>query len=222
MATMDQATPHSAPARAAAPAACWSCRGAAGDGPFCAACGAVQPPGTADHFARLGLPRGFAVDASELDRRYFALQRRLHPDRFVGRSARERAIAQSQAASLNDAYEALRDPLRRAVYLLRLHGVELEPADGRTIADPDLLAEAMEMREALAEARDERALGALAARLDAERQATLAAVAQAFARADGQAAARKATLRLKYLDRLGEDVRARRAAMRTAPAKAAP
>src|SRR5689334_3454791 len=114
----------------AQPVACWSCRGAVAPGlPFCPTCRAVQPPGGADHFARLGLDRGFDVDTAELDRRYFALQRQLHPDRFVAKSPRERAIAQSQAASLNDAYETLKDPLARAVYLLKLGGIEVERED---------------------------------------------------------------------------------------------
>src|SRR5262249_35122703 len=134
------------------PVACWSCRGPTpADEPFCATCGAVQPPGQLDHFRRLGLEPRFAGDTEEVERRYFALQRRLHPDRFATRSRREGALSQSQAASLNAAYETLMDPLRRAAYLLEREGIVVDPADGETIADPKLLMEALEMREALAE-----------------------------------------------------------------------
>lgn len=206
---MDQANTHSA---TGAVPACWSCHVPDVDALFCQACGAVQPPGAADHFARLGIARGFALDKAELDRRYFALQRRLHPDRFVRRPARERAISQSQAASLNEAYETLRDPLSRAVYLLRLQGIDLEPAGGRTIGDPDLLTEAMEMREALADAGDAAAIAKLAAQVETDRGAAMAAVEKAFAVGGGDAA-RKATLRLKYLAKLAEDIRGRRAAL---------
>jgi len=215
-------TAHSTEAAGAqaAPIACWSCRGAVAAGmPFCATCRAVQPPGGADHFARLGLARGYDVDIAELDRRYFALQRQLHPDRFVAKTGRERAIAQSQAASLNDAYETLRDPLSRAVYLLRLDGILVEREDGATISDPELLMEAMEMREALAEAGDAAAVGAVAERMEHERRATLERIATAF-RAGDKDAAHKATLRLKYLVRLDDDIRGRRAAMRVQAAKA--
>lgn len=219
---MDAAHSTAASPAPAAPTACWSCRGAVAAGaPFCATCKTVQPPGGADHFARLGLGRGYDVDAAELDRRYFALQRQLHPDRFVARSGRERAIAQSQAASLNDAYETLRDPLSRAVYLLKLDGIVVEREDGATISDPELLTEAMEMRESLAEAADAAAVDAVAARMERERQATLARIAAAF-RGGDTGAAHKATLRLKYLVRLDDDIRARRAAMRARAAKASP
>lgn len=210
---MTQANPHidRAPG-AAAMMPCWSCNQAA-QGLFCGACGVVQPPGTLDHFQRLGLERGFAVETAELDRRYFALQRQLHPDRFVKKSPRERAVSQSQAASLNEAYETLRDPLDRAVYLLRLQGIELEPASGQTISDPALLMEAMEMREALSEAVDAEAVQAVAAQVEADRQAALDLLAHAFA-AEDRKAARTQTLRLKYLTKLADDIRARRAAQR--------
>ena len=91
---------------------CWSCHGpVAGRALFCHTCGAVQPPGQIDHFARLGIERDFKIDSAELDRRYFGFQRNLHPDRFARRSAKERAIAESQSASLNQAYETLKEPL---------------------------------------------------------------------------------------------------------------
>lgn len=202
---------------AGAPSPCWSCHAPVDPGElFCRGCRAVQPPGNLDHFARLGLPAGFALDAADLDRRYFALQRQLHPDRFVTKSARERAISQSQATSLNEAYETLKDPLARAAYLLRRMGVEIDAGDGATIKDPALLMEAMDMREALAEARDAAAIAAVAARAEAEGEQALAAVAAAF-RAEDRDAARMAVLRLKYLTKMGDEIRARRAALRAGP-----
>jgi molecular chaperone HscB len=197
-----------------APAACWSCAALAGDAsPFCAACGTVQPPRALDHFARLGLPRGFALDPAALDRAYFALQRLLHPDRFARASARERAISQSQAVALNEAYETLRLPLPRAEYLLRLAGQAIgrEP----TLRDPELLAEQMERREALAEAATLPALEACVGGAAGDAAALEADLVAAFARGD-HALARRATLRLRYLLKLLDEARARRE--RIAPA----
>lgn len=182
---------------------------------FCAGCRAVQPPGSLDHFARLGLRAGFTLDAADLDRRYFALQRQLHPDRFVTKSARERAISQSQAASLNEAYATLKDPLERAVYLLKRMGIEVDPGNGATNKDSALLMEAMEMREALSGAVDAAAVQRVAVDAEAERAKALNAVAAAFAVGDREAA-RAAVLRLKYLTRMGDEIRARRAALRAA------
>lgn len=189
--------------------ACWSCGVPAESGaPFCAACQAVQPPGQMDHFARLGLPRVYTVDLAALDRAYFSLQRRLHPDRFVRRPPRERAISQQQAAALNDAYETLKHPIRRARYLAERIGVDL-PGDGRTIDDPELLMEAMEAREALAEAGSEAEVQALEGKSRDERTAAIDALQELFAR-DDRAGVRRAILRLAYLDKFVEEARARR------------
>jgi molecular chaperone HscB len=168
----------------------------------------VLPARSVDHFARLGLDRRFGLASGDLDRSYFAWQRQLHPDRFARKSPRERAFSQQQAAALNEAYETLRDPLRRATYLAGLAGVEL-PADGRTIADPDLLTEAMEAREALMEAEsvaEAERLGEDAARRLRE---GLDGFGDLFLRGDA-AAIRKALLRLRYLERFADEVRARR------------
>jgi molecular chaperone HscB len=190
--------------------ACWSCRGPVAEAAlFCHTCGAVQPPGARDHFARLGLPRGFEIDAADLDRRYFAFQRNLHPDRFARRTAKERAIAESQSASLNQAYETLKDPLDRAAYLLQLAGRRSAAATAMTVDDEELLTEAMENREALMEAEDVETVDALSARSLAAAVRYLAGIAAAFAREDLDEADRLTT-RLRYWRKLGEEARAKR------------
>lgn len=189
------------------PHACWSCRGPVPAAePFCPACKAVQPPGQADHFARLGFSRTFDLDPKLVERRYFELQRKLHPDRFATKSPKERALSQAQATSLNEAYETLMDPLKRAAYLLKLSETG---GEGKTVADPALLMEAMEMREALAEARTPAEVDSVVAGARRDAEATQAQLSRDFA-GDNLEAAKKTTLRLTYLDKLIEDARARR------------
>jgi molecular chaperone HscB len=189
---------------------CWSCHGpVAAREPFCPTCGAVQPPGAADAFARLGVARSFAVDEPALQRRYFDLQRKLHPDRFAAKSARERALSQQQAAALNEAYEMLKDPLARAAALLRLAGREVRFDGQGTVDDPELLMEAMEMREALAEAETADDADILRARAEADVVACRDDLATAFAAGDLDDAERLC-LRLRYLDKLLGEARVRR------------
>jgi molecular chaperone HscB len=189
---------------------CWSCHGpVAGRALFCHTCGAVQPPPQLDHFARLGLPRHFEIDAAELDRRYFGFQRNLHPDRFARRTARERAIAESQSASLNQAYETLKEPLTRAAYLLELAGLRSAATHAATVDDEELLMEAMENREALMEAGDVETVDELTAKALASALSCLAELTAAFARDDLPAADRLAT-RLRYWRKLGEEARGKR------------
>jgi len=161
-----------------------------------------------DHFARLGLPAALELDAASLDRAYFALQRQWHPDRFVSKPPEERARASAEAASVNEAYRTLKDPLNRAMYMAERVGVEM-PGDGRTIDDPDLLMEAMEAREALHAAGSPEEVDRLAAEARNDVQESLAGLGSLFL-ANDRAAIRKALLRLRYLDKFAEEARARR------------
>lgn len=161
-----------------------------------------------DHFARLGLPAALDLELTQLDRAYFALQRQWHPDRFVGRPADQRARASIEAATLNDAYRTLKDPIDRAVYLATLKGVEL-PGDGKTIDDPDLLMEALETREALHEAETVDEVDRLAGQARRDVEEALAGLASLLLQ-DDKPAIRKTLLRLRYLDKFAEDARARR------------
>lgn len=195
---------------ATTPGSCWSCGGPIDAvAAFCGTCRAVQPPRAADHFSRLGLPVDFAVNTAELDRRYFALQRQLHPDRFATRTARERAISQSQAVAINEAYEMLKDPLERATYLLKLKGIEANPDGCHTVNDPTLLMEQMERREALMEATTPVAVEALAREAVSHVSESEAAIAAAFASGQLEKAGAETT-RLKYLVKLVEEARARK------------
>ncbi len=80
---------------------------------------------TPDYFAFFGLPRRLTIDAAELERRYYDLSRRLHPDVHFRRGPREQQESLEAAAILNDAYRTLKDPATRAEYLLRSEGVEV-------------------------------------------------------------------------------------------------
>lgn len=144
---------------------CWSCQKAAGDGVLCVSCRAVQPPDPkADYFRVLGVPRSFDVDLEDLERRYKETTKILHPDRFARADSQARRASLERSVQLNEAWRTLKDPVRRAEYLLSLHGVDMgermggsprEPSRGQaTLPVPQvLLMEVMELREALAEAQ---------------------------------------------------------------------
>lgn len=198
------------PPAPAATVACWSCGGPTpADDPFCVTCRAVQPPGVLDHFRRFGLDRSFSVDRADLERRYFDFQRRLHPDRFATRTGREKAFSQAQAVGLNEAYETLADSLKRAVYLLHLAGIDILSEGCNQIADPVILMEAMEMREALADAQSAAQVEMFAANVAADIEECVGDLAVAFGKNDFDEAA-KLTTRLRYLRKLIDDSRASR------------
>jgi molecular chaperone HscB len=192
------------------PVSCWSCKGPVdARALFCSVCGAVQGPGAVDHFTRLGLLPSFEINPALLQKHYFGFQQRLHPDRFATRSAKEKALSQQQAGSVNEAYETLKDPVRRAAYLLRLAGHPVEIDNSATISDPALLMEAMNMREALAAAQNSDEIAKIENDAQERFQASETQLKAAFAAKD-YSAARSLTLRLKYLAKLAEEARAQR------------
>lgn len=105
-----------------------------------------------DPFTLLEIEPRFALDMTLLEKRHRDVSRVLHPDRYAGRSAGERQQALGRAIEVNEAFRTLRDPVRRATALLARHGRALDEAD-QPRADPVLLLEVMERREALSAAR---------------------------------------------------------------------
>ncbi|WP_033569587.1 co-chaperone HscB [Dickeya undicola] len=103
-----------------------------------------------DYFTLFGLPIRYNVDGSLLASRYQDLQRQFHPDRFAASPERERMMALQQAATINNAYQALKHPLKRAEYMLSLHGFDLSN-EQHTLHDTAFLMEQMELREELDE-----------------------------------------------------------------------
>jgi molecular chaperone HscB len=140
-----------------------------------------------NHFEVFGLPRKLGIDAAALQRRFYELSRRHHPDFHQTAAPEAQAEALEASARLNAAYRALRDPLARADYLVRLEeGRETrEGAAVKPAAPAALLQEMFEIQEALAEAR----AGALdedtRASLAAERERLLARLRDVEARVAG-------------------------------------
>jgi len=154
-----------------ATASCWSC-GTMREVHFCSSCGKVQPPVPVDYFTFFGFPRKLNLDTTALEKEFYALSRRLHPDLFAQANPEERAFSLEQSSMLNDAYRTLKDPIKRTEYLLRLEGVELEEqskqatekarATGelkKQVVPPDLLEEVFELNMHLEELRTQKKLG---------------------------------------------------------------
>ena len=150
-----------------------------------------------------------------LERRYFQLQRRFHPDRFATKSAREQAFSLRHATNINHAYEVLKEPRSRAKWLLVMRGVGEAEDEEATIDDAEILAEAMERREALSAAQSPSEANDISEAAASDVTGCLAALSEAFARDDLVAACRL-TLRLTYLDKLVAETRARRAQLASA------
>lgn len=105
-----------------------------------------------NYFELFGMPVGFMVDGAELASRYRELQKVVHPDRYAAAGEHSQRLSLQGATMVNEAYEVLRDPLRRAQYLLELKDIALDPQQ-QTLSDPAFLMHQMELREALERVR---------------------------------------------------------------------
>jgi molecular chaperone HscB len=159
-------------------------------------------------FERLGLEPRYEIDVGRLERAYRALQRQVHPDRFARSDAKTRIAAAARAIEINDAYRIVRDPLRRAQELLRLRGVLFAETSGPKVS-ADFLADVLELRESLGEARaagDVSRVRALADDVRARFRAAECDLSAAFEAGDtdvGRLA--DAFVRLKYFHRFLEE-----------------
>jgi molecular chaperone HscB len=128
-----------------APAKCRQCKQDAGSFVVCQHCRALYDAEGVDHFALLGLPRTYDLDAEKLRSAFLLLSRQVHPDYFAGKDSDANGLALRNSARLNRAYRTLKDSFDRAEYLLELAGGHSSSND-RSVA-PELLAEVMEIRE---------------------------------------------------------------------------
>jgi molecular chaperone HscB len=125
---------------------------------------------TRDHYALFGLPRRFGLDMAELDRLYREVLTRVHPDKHVGLSDADQRLAMQWSTQVNEAYQTLRQPLKRAQYLLQLAGVDVQ-LERNTAMPPEFLQQQMAWRETVEEvtsAGDSRALEELHRRIKQE------------------------------------------------------
>ena len=132
-------------------ATCWRCGQDTGGALFCLTCQAIQPP-PEDPFQLLGIPPRLGLDVDDLQKRFYALSRVLHPDRYARATPQERQYATDGSARLNDAFRSLRQPVSRAELFLRQQGLEASEQRGKDVP-PELLEEVFELNMALEELR---------------------------------------------------------------------
>jgi len=144
---------------------CWSCGDMRAEH-FCDECGHVQPARPTDFFSFFGLPRKLELDETVLEREFYSLSRKLHPDVYSRASSKEQDWSLEKTSQLNDAFRTLKDPISRTQYLLGLEGIHWEEqskiateearaagGEKKQAVPPELLEEAFELNMLLEEAK---------------------------------------------------------------------
>ncbi len=159
-------------------------------------------------FALFALPERFRQDRATIDARWKELQREAHPDRFASQGAAAQRVAMQWSVRINEAYQRLKDPLKRAAYLCEQRGAPIN-AESNTAMPPAFLMQQMQWREALDEAATEDDLDALARELSAARAQRLAGIERLLDEAQDAAAAAEEVRALMFIERFDHDVQAR-------------
>jgi molecular chaperone HscB len=162
----------------------------------------------ANDFELFGVAPRFEQERAELDARWKALQAEVHPDRFAAQGTAAQRVAMQWAVRVNEAYQRLKDPLKRAAYLCELNGVPLQ-AEKNTAMPANFLMQQMAWRESLEEAGGEAELDALHDEVMAARKQMLAQLAATLDDQKDWHAAAQQVRALMFVERFAHDVEQR-------------
>jgi molecular chaperone HscB len=203
------------PEKASVPAKCLHCEAERTSALVCEGCHSLYPlPHSADYFDLLSVPKLYAIDESTLSTAFRAIARSVHPDRFGGEREEVHRLATRLSAEINQAFNVLKDPVRRADYMLELAG---GPGAAELREVPEgLLAEVMMLREQIDEAKaaqDAPAIDAQRAGIAERREATLQKIAEFADGLDASTDDQKKGMRrlinsVKYYDNLLKELAA--------------
>ncbi|OUM00520.1 Fe-S protein assembly co-chaperone HscB [Variovorax sp. JS1663] len=159
-------------------------------------------------FELFAVPATFAQDRAALDARWKELQREAHPDRFAAQGAAAQRVAMQWSVRINEAYQRLKDPIKRASYLCALSGHPID-AEKNTAMPPDFLMQQMEWREELDEAEDTAAIDRLRTEVEAGRARALSSLDWLIDEKGDHAGAAKQVRALMFIERFAEDIEAK-------------
>lgn len=156
-------------------------------------------------FQLFAVPATFAQDRAVLDARWKELHREAHPDRFAAQGAAAQRVAMQWSVRINEAYQRLKDPIRRASYICELNGAPLN-AENNTAMPGAFLMQQMEWREALDDARDIAAVEVLQEDVETTRARALSSLDWLIDEKGDYPGAVQQVRALMFIERFGEDV----------------
>lgn len=159
-------------------------------------------------FELFAVPTRFSQDKATLDERWKDLQREAHPDKFAAQGASAQRLAMQWSVRINEAYQRLKDPLKRAAYLCELHAAPIG-AENNTAMPPDFLIQQMQWREALEEAQDLDSLEVIASQTRISKREQLAKIEHSLDQQQDFAAAAQQVRSLMFIERFHHEVNAR-------------
>jgi len=159
-------------------------------------------------FVLFAVPATFAQDRGALDARWKELQREAHPDRFAAQGGAAQRLAMQWSVRINEAYQRLKNPIKRATYLCQLNGFPIQ-AETNTAMPADFLMQQMAWREELDDAEDAAAFEKLRAEVEAARARALSSLDWLIDEKGDYAEAARQVRALMFIERFAEDIEAK-------------
>ncbi|CAI5744124.1 unnamed protein product [Peronospora destructor] len=176
---------------------------------FCKTCNAIQPISKSchcDYFEMFKLPKNFNLEPRTIEKTYWNLQKRLHPDLYGAKSEFEKKLSAVNAAVINDAYKMLKTPNTRVKYLLTLHGIDALGETASTAVDPKLLMQTMEFRERIAEAPGVGVLHKMRKEVSDDIDAVINKLGEAYDRDQDLESTKQYAVQLQYMVKCVEEI----------------
>ena len=166
----------------------------------------VNPSASDDYFRFFGLNQQFKIDLPALDQAYLAIQKEVHPDRHARGTDADQRLAMQMATLANTAFQTIKNPIQRGLYLCKLHGIDAK-LETNTSMPTAFLMKQMEWRESLDEKADDLpALEALMAEVEESKENTLAEIAQAIDGAKNYERAAELLRGLLFIDKFAVEL----------------
>ena len=160
---------------------------------------------SSNDFELFGLPQQFDTDTNALDHTWKQLQKQVHPDQFSAQGAADKRLAMQWSVRVNEAYQRLKNPLRRAAYLCELNGAPIR-AEDNTAMPHAFLIQQIQWREDLEEATDALAIEALQQQMAQEKQQLLQQCADTLDQQQDWAQAAQTVRALMFIERFEHDL----------------
>ena len=161
----------------------------------------ANPSASDDYFRFFGLNQQFKIDLPALDQAYLAIQKEVHPDRHARGSDAEQRLAMQMATLANTAFQTLKNPIQRGLYICQLHGVDAK-LETNTAMPAAFLMKQMEWRENLDDEADNLpALEALMSEVEQSKEDTIAEISQAIDSAKNYQRAAELLRGLLFIDK---------------------
>jgi molecular chaperone HscB len=160
---------------------------------------------SSNDFELFGLPQQFDTDTNALDHTWKQVQKQVHPDQFSAQGAADKRLAMQWSVRVNEAYQRLKHPVKRAAYLCQLRGVPVN-AEHNTSMPAEFLVQQMQWREELDEATDSVAIEALQQQMALEKQKLLQQCAQALDQQSDHLLASQKVRALMFIERFEQDL----------------